>query len=218
MPNLTLAEIANDWGVSKPYVHKCIKRGCPVDSFENARLWREAYASSKAPTNSQRIARQLGEKEKEASSEPNRRENGNSGAKKNRQPNAPADPFAHALDSTLQAQEEAWRLLQEAMIEGRDSKIMVRLTVHTRAVEARIRAEVQHREELERQRVLIPLSEAKDLFRRGYDIILSRLRRLPQNVAPRCNPANPHLAIAILETECAEIIADARRAYAADTI
>jgi hypothetical protein len=210
MPNLTLAEIANDWGVSKPYVHKCVKRGCPIDSFENARLWREAYASSKAPTNSQRIARQLGEKE--PSSVPNRRVNGNSGPKKNCRPNTPADRFANALDSTVQAQEEAWRLLQEAMIEGRDSKIMVRLTVHTRAVEARIRADVQHREELERQRVLIPLSEAKDLFRRGYDIILSRLRCLPQNVAPRCNPANPHLAIAILETECAEIIADARQA------
>jgi hypothetical protein len=216
MPNLTLAEIANDWGVSKPYVHKCVRRGCPVDSFENARLWREAYASSKAPTKSQRIARQLAEKE--PSSEANRRGNGNSGPKKNRQPNAPADRFTNALDSTVQAQEEAWRLLQEAMIEGRDSKIMVRLTVHTRAVEARIRAAAQHREELERRRILIPLTEAMDLTRRGYDIILSRLRCLPQNVAPRCNPTNPHLAIAILEAECTEIIADARRAYAADTI
>ena len=67
---------------------------------------------------------------------------------------------------------------------------------------------------MERRRVLIQLAEAQDLTRRGYDIILSRLRCLPQNVAPRCNPANPHLAIAILEAECVEIIADARRAYA----
>ncbi|HAK06595.1 MAG TPA: hypothetical protein DCO65_04905, partial [Spartobacteria bacterium] len=80
----------------------------------------------------------------------------------------------------------------------------------------RFRAEQAYREELERRRILIPLAEAMDLARRGYDIILSRLRSLPQNVAPRCNPANPNLVMEILEAECTEIIADVRRVYAAE--
>lgn len=211
-------QIAKDWSVAKSYVQRCLRKGCPTD-FEGARLWRTANTSKRATTSSKQIAKLLAEEKESDAPDPRERRKGYFANKKNRQPNGtPADRFTNALDSTIQAQEEAWRLLQEAMIEGRDSQIMVRLTVHTRAVEARIKAEVQHREELERQRVLIPLSEAKDLFRRGYDIILSRLRCLPQNVAPRCNPTNPHLAIAILEAECVEIIADARRAYAADTI
>jgi hypothetical protein len=100
------------------------------------------------------------------------------------------------------------------MLEDKDSKISVRLTVFNKAQEGLFKAETAYREEMERRRVLIPLAEAQDLTRRGYDIILSRLRCFPHSVAPRCNPVNPHLAIAVLETECAEIIADARRAYA----
>jgi hypothetical protein len=118
-----------------------------------------------------------------------------------------------ALRKAITASDEAFRLLAEAMLEDKDSKISVRLTVFNKAQEGLFKAETAYREEMERRRVLIPLAEAQDLTRRGYDIILSRLRCLPQNVSPRCKPADPHLAIAILETECAEIIADARQAY-----
>ena len=210
----TKADIARDWGTSPEYVIKCVKKGCPTDSFENARDWRKAHASSRPPTSPVQIARQLAE-EKDADSP---------GARKSQKkyfqnkPNGFRVPAENSLDDTLRkaitASDEAFRLLAEAMLEDKDSKISVRLTVFNKAQEGLFKAETAYREEMERRRVLIPLSEAKDLFRRGYDIILSRLRCLPQNVAPRCNPANPHLAIAILETECVEIIADARRAYA----
>ena len=210
----TKADIARDWGTSPEYVIKCVKKGCPTDSFENARDWRKAHASSRPPTSPVQIARQLAE-EKDADSPAPRKSQKKYFQNK---PNGFRVPAENSLDDTLRkaitASDEAFRLLAEAMLEEKDSKISVRLTVFNKAQEGLFKAETAYREEMERRRVLIPLSEAKDLFRRGYDIILSRLRCLPQNVAPRCNPVNPNLAIAILETECAEIIADARPAYA----
>jgi hypothetical protein len=208
----TKADIARDWGTSPEYVIKCVKKGCPTDSFENARDWRKAHASSRPPTSPVQIARQLAE-EKDADSPAARKSQKKYFQNK---PNGFRVPAENSLDDTLRkaitASDEAFRLLAEAMLEDKDSKISVRLTVFNKAQEGLFKAETAYREEMERRRVLIPLAEAQDLTRRGYDIILSRLRCLPQNVAPRCNPANPHLAIAILETECAEIIADARQA------
>ena len=210
----TKADIARDWGTSPEYVIKCVKKGCPTDSFENARDWRKAHASSRPPTSPVQIARQLAE-EKDADSPAARKSQKKYFQNK---PNGFRVPAENSLDDTLRkaitASDEAFRLLAEAMLEDKDNKISVRLTVFNKAQEGLFKAETAYREEMERRRVLIPLAEAQDLFRKGYDIILSRLRCLPQSVSPRCNPANPHLAIAILETGCAEIIADARRAYA----
>ena len=214
----TKADIARDWGTSPEYVIKCVKKGCPTDSFENARDWRKAHASSRPPTSPVQIARQLAE-EKDADSPAPRKSQKKYFQNKRNGFRVPAE---NSLDDTLRkaitASDEAFRLLAEAMLEDKDNKISVRLTVFNKAQEGLFKAETAYREEMERRRVLIPLAEAQDVTRRGYDIILSRLRCLPQNVAPRCNPTNPHLAIAILEAECTEIIADARRAYAADTI
>ncbi len=210
----TKADIARDWGTSPEYVIKCVKKGCPTDSFENARDWRKAHASSRPATSPVQIARQLAE-EKDADSPAARKSQRKYFQNK---PNGFRVPAENSLDDALRkaitASDEAFRLLAEAMLEDKDSKISVRLTVFNKAQEGLFKAETAYREEMERRRVLIPLAEAQNLARRGYDIILSRLRCLPQNVAPRCNPANPHLAIAILEIECVEIIADARRAYA----
>ena len=69
------------------------------------------------------------------------------------------------------------------MLEDKDNKISVRLTVFNKAQEGLFKAETVYREELERRRILIPLAEAKEIARRGYEVILQRLKALPQNVA-----------------------------------
>jgi hypothetical protein len=100
------------------------------------------------------------------------------------------------------------------MILNQNDLIGVRLSVHNKALEQLFRAEQSYREELERRRVLIPLNEAQDISRRGYEVILSRLSALPQNLAPRANPSNPAHAMEILQSEAHSIIADAQKAYA----
>ena len=50
--------------------------------------------------------------------------------------------------------------------------------------------------------------------RRGVDVILQRLKALPQNLASLCNPADPTQAITVVETECTAILGDAQMVYA----
>jgi hypothetical protein len=208
----TISEYGRARGVSHQYISKLVKKGMPLSTFEAADLWREAHASSKPSTNPTRIARVIGEEHSrdslsDTSEEPLRKEGIN--------------PAKHPSGSTLEtavmnarrAADEAWRLLHEAMIEGKASKIHVLLSIHSKAVDALFTAESACREELERRRILIPLAEAMDIARRGYEIILQRLNTLPQNVASQCNPADPSRAITALESECSAILRAAQEVY-----
>ena len=65
---------------------------------------------------------------------------------------------------------------------------------------------------------VIPLVAAKDIAFRGYDLILDLVDRLPQNAAAECNPGNPQVALAVLESECTYITCAAYEAYAAWSI
>jgi hypothetical protein len=210
----TISEYARARGVSHQYISKLVKKGLPLDSFELADLWREAHASSKAPTNPRQIAKQLGEEKTEASATARLRRK-EYGPQDNEDTGSHSDdPLGGAFASAIEAQQEAWRLLEEAMVERKDSKILVRIAAHTRAIEALFKAAQSHREELQRRRILIPLSEAKDMARKGYEVIMSRLSALPQNMAPRCNPIDSNRAMTVLESECTAIIVDAQKVYA----
>ena len=62
--------------------------------------------------------------------------------------------------------------------------------------------------------ILIPLATAKDIAFRGYDFILDLVDCLPKNAAAQCNPSNPQLACAVLESACTGILCKAYEAYA----
>ena len=186
----------------------------PLDSFQVAKKFREAHASKRATTSPVQIAKQLEEEKNDGSPKACTRRNEYSRTKL-AQAHRPSDRHLDdALFAAIQASNEAFRLLQEAMIEGRDSVISARVSVHNKALEARFKAESASREELERRRTLIPLGEAMEIARRGYEVILQRLKALPQNVAQRCNPTDPDRAMTVLESECTAILADAQKVYA----
>ena len=63
--------------------------------------------------------------------------------------------------------------------------------------------------------ILIPLATAKDIAFSGYDFILDLVDRLPKNTAAQCNPGNPQIAFAVLESECTYILCKAYEVYAA---
>ena len=49
MASISISAIARDWHVSRPYVSRCVNhRGCPRTSLQEAREWRECYASTRA--------------------------------------------------------------------------------------------------------------------------------------------------------------------------
>src|SRR5262245_57791967 len=194
---LTQADIARAFGVSRAYVNQLYKRGMPIDSLENARLWRDAHARKRAPTDSVQLGR--------LEDQPERKPHGVF---------EPSQSMEDTLRNAIRAADEAYRLLDEAMLEGKTSKISILLSVHNKAVEARIRAETMIREEKERRDILIPLSKAQEITRTAFQVIMKRLLALPQNIAPRCNPHDPAHALVILEDECRGIISAAQKAIA----
>jgi hypothetical protein len=120
-----------------------------------------------------------------------------------------------SLEDTLQgikmAVHESRDELRRSLIEGKAQKIGAWISLHTRAVEARVKLESMVREELERQKVLISMAEAQTLARKVVGVIVSRLMSLPQNAASRCDPTNPHPVMTILEDECAAILKAAQQ-------
>lgn len=189
-------QIAKDWGVAPSYVDRCVKQGCPTDTFEAARMWREAHRQRES-----RFVKPTVDPDGTASGHVS---NGKS------IPEELGDDF---VLGTKEAVRQSWRYLREALIEGKVQKIGAWMALHTRAVEANVKAEAMVREELERKRILIPLAEAQAMARKGFEIIIQRLSALPQNIAPRCNPGAPEHAMDILQTEVAGIMSDAQRAF-----
>ena len=60
---------------------------------------------------------------------------------------------------------------------------------------------------------LISFAAARDMAWRGYDAILGLVLELPKNVAAECNPSNPQIALAVLQSACTGILCDAGEVY-----
>ena len=172
-------EIAKDWQCAHSYVAKCVKNGCPTDSFESARAWRKLHASKRATTSPKQLAKLVLQENNDDSPDAreHRKEFLNDRPEGTRLPSD--TPLEDAVLNARQAAAEAWRLLSESMTANQDDLIGVRLSVHNKALEALFKAESAYREELERRRILIPLAEAMEIARRGYEVILQRLNGSP---------------------------------------
>lgn len=229
---LSCAEIARDWGTSRAYVSKCVGKGCPTSSLEAAREWRQNNATYGVGYRSKSRPKQTSEKRSETST----LDENESPPPENRVGESPppgsSPPIAdsirvsrssvdlRSLESSLQAaivvEQEAYSLVRKAQEEeGKTSVLEARIRAYNSARDGRFAAERAFREEMERQRVLVPLAEAKALCRRGYDVIVPLLRSLPKNASALCNPSEPLHAARILEREVEAIIAQAQAEYAA---
>jgi hypothetical protein len=125
----------------------------------------------------------------------------------------PSQSLEDALLHAIQLENEAFRSANEAIFDGQDARIQIRLAIHNKAQENRIKIEAMIREELKAREQLIPFEQATEIFRRGLDVILRRLKRFPQEKAPACNPQNPLHALGVLEGSVDDIIKEARQQY-----
>lgn len=196
----------------------------PTHSYAAADAWRDANARKRPPTHHKTIAKQVDVSTTDmlAGEDPEiTRE------RRAEYPPAPTtdlvdngrqlvdEDLGAALTHAIELEYEAYRMARDAMQLGQESKIQVRLAIHAKAQENRIRIETMIREERERRKDLIPYDIATDIFRRGLDIILRRLKRFPQEKAPAVNPQNPLHALGILESGIDSIITEAQGQYAA---
>jgi len=109
-------------------------------------------------------------------------------------------------------------LLQQALKERRESKIVAAFRNYNAAVAGGLKIEERCRKEAEYRRQLIPMKEVQLLMCKGINVIVSRLVALPDKIGPVCNPEAPGHAIAILQDECASVIEDIKRNCPKDCI
>jgi hypothetical protein len=198
------AEIARAWKVGRAYVNELVrKKGMPIDTFktmEDATAWREMNAMRrKSP-----MAKPGPKFKRETGNEPEQPEQARGDGS-----------LESALKATVRVAEQAESLVLGAMRQNSIPEIPPLLSIHTKAIEARFSAERAYREEMERRGQLIDYTKATAEFRRGFDFLLIRARRIPQAQAPRCNPENPMLALGVLETAINSLIEEAQKEYAA---
>jgi hypothetical protein len=205
----TQSEIARDWRTSRNYVHKCVhKRDCPTHSLAAANAWRNAYARQRPPTDPKQL-QQLLEEEDDLPKRPVYRKKRLH--KKFNQPRLPSDSLEHAVDCARLAEEMAAALLREAIEERRDSKIVTRLATYNKSLEGRLKAEEWYRSEVKHRLNLIPSEHARLLACKALNVIVAGIVALPEKAGVICSPQAPDRAIAVLKTECENIIADAKK-------
>lgn len=200
MPNQT--DLAKHWGISRQAVSLRVKQGCPVTSIPAADKWWNDRGRKREATNCKFAA---GEKPKRKAGRP----------RSAKGPANTGDSLQDALANAITVADKSFELVEAALLEENDPRLSVRLSIHSKALETRFDAEKSYREEMERRNVLINYNKAAEEFRRGFDFLLTRMKRIPQTQAPRCNPSNPLLALGVLELAINGIIEDAQKEYAA---
>jgi len=203
----TQAEISRDWKTSRQYVGQCVRRGCPTNSFKAARLWRDAYAKQRPPTDRKQLDL-LGADNKRSKADARRKK---SFHKIIDQSGLSSDPLEVAVNSARWAHERVSVLLREAIEEGNDSKIFPLLIACIKAGEGRLKAEKLCRAEIERRQNLISIKTASALAAKGLNVMVARILALPKKNGSLVNPQHPDQATAVLDAECRNTIFDAEK-------
>ena len=197
-------DLTREWSVSREYVSKLCKRGMPLDSLKAANEWREANAKSKTASTGVNAGKPV--KAAEVPKGKRGRPMGSINGDRS---------LEGALKAAVNAQLRVAKMLDDAVMSNRPSLVAPMLSIHTKAIEARFSAEKAFREEQQKRNILIPLNDAIAMFRKGWDMVLGRLKRLPQSKCTACNPSNPRLAFDTLETAINQIVGDAQKEFAA---
>jgi len=200
MPTISLSELGRHWKISKQAVAKHVKKGCPLSSIAAADKWRDGQGQ-----------RRSGKPEDAAPAK------GKPGRPKLVEgPARTGDSLHDALLNAIMVSDKAYEFVQKAMVSENDPRLSIRLAIHSKALDTRFDAEKRYREESERRGQLIDFNKASETFRRGFDFILSRMRKIPQTHAARCNPQNPTMALGVLENAISSLVEAAQTEYAAN--
>lgn len=216
-------EIARDWqrrqgteGPSRAYASQCVKRGCPTHDLDAAWQWRIANSHYGEPGYRCKGAKNPSLASAAEIVEPKKPEKGTipGGGELPSHPEntlpRPADPHLaslwHSLDAAIRIE---WLAGQNAFTVP--SEQMIR--AYNNARNGRYEAEKAYHDALERHRILVSMSEAMALGRRGYDILLPALHALGAKVAPDCARSEPAAIKAAIDREVSVILRRAEGAF-----
>lgn len=201
MPPPSFREIGEHIGVSKAMVAKLKSKGMPLTSLRAAKQWRDRQPLMRAPTNGRRNCKfavvKLG---------PGRR------LRSRVRPSRTGNTLEDILNDAAYMNMEAFTLVEEARFEGDENRLALHMRVYLASLHMRLKAEKLAREEMERRKVLVNMEEACAVCRRCIDAVAKRLRRLPQEVGPQCNPPDAMLAYNVLQRAVDEILMAGQKA------
>ena len=224
----TQKEIAKRWGVSCVRVHQLVKKGCPTSSFKAADKWRAANPPKRAPTNgkgvapeakpvtktakavnqSPRINPKAAEKMRKAAKKPVGRSKGPPESEKKPAlpfPPKSGDSLLDALNGIIVVSDYAFTKFIDAS-ENNPYEAGARLSEYVRALTARTNMEEAYRKELQVRGVLVDKGIVFQTARQAIEAVLKRLRRMPIEIGPQCNPQEPLRATKILQREVDGVI------------
>lgn len=189
---ISTRQLAKHMGISQSRAVQLKQQGCPMNSLRAATLWRKARIQKRAPTNGKISSPNLDSKR---------------GRPRNPvKPSDSGDGLLDALNDSKAVRRMAFEKYQDA-VTANNSDISARLSEHSKATEAYIKAEKSYREEQERRGILVPQQEVIEKCRHAMDQVLRGLKKLPNESGPQCNPTNPLLAKNVLDRAVNQIIA-----------
>ena len=118
-----------------------------------------------------------------------------------------------ALAKAREVEDEAHRLVAQAQRMKDDEKIAIRIAAYNKALEGRLKAEEKCVELLEKLQVFITMDFAKQLMRKAWVPLLTRLRSVPQRAGIKANPHDDVHATAVISAEIEDAIKEAQGAF-----
>lgn len=208
------ADIARHLGITKVHAARLVKRGCPTTSLKAALQWRNANPPKRAPVNRpesvllRRINQRAAEKSRKATGKPMGRSKGPPDPSKPVLPPKPVesgDSLLDVLNAFIHVHEVSLALFDHACVHNQLA-IPARMSEHTRAGMARMQAEEAYRKEMQIRGVLVDKGIVFQTARQSIEAVLKRLRRMPIELGPQCNPQEPLRATKIMQREVDVVI------------
>jgi hypothetical protein len=205
-------DIALAWGVSRQYIYKAAKKGCPVklEPGENLRQlikrslqWREASnmqgsrteipdSSTYEPEHVQETAKFEHEDEPEGNQ-------------------VDVSTIENSLKVAIEIEAKCAEEVKK--LNGRPGALMTAINVYNKAQANRMATEKSVMKLQQDRKHLITHDEAKQIINRVWGPFISRLRSCPRNAAALANPQNDTQAEAAFRKEIELAIAEGQKAY-----
>lgn len=199
-PGLSINDLAKHWKLSRTRIRDFIVGGCPKTTLQEADAWMRDREDKRKRTQPKLNAQKDG-KDEELKGKP----------AKPRSPTRTGDILMDALANAVLVAEGAFEDYEYARVNKLATRSS-RLSEHNKALEALLKAERAVREAMERRRVVIPITEAIEMCRRAIEAVIRRLKKLPNEQGPQCNPQNALHATQVLQAEVNKILDVGKRA------
>lgn len=209
---ITQTGLADHFGLSKSYITKLKKQGCPVDTIAAFEIWRQerqmaSGTRTKPPDMGEIPAPGAPPRPPSLEEEPDDVYEAESPSTAG----VSVSGLLQVLENARRTEREAHRMVRHAQRYKLDSLLGQRLANHAKASEQCTRMERSIREERERRGELITGAQHKIQLNKLWIPLVTQMRKLPRVLAMKVNPSDDVFAEKLISEAVEEVIAEGRR-------